>query len=75
MSWLASSELSVDRGSRGGVVFANRGALEVRHEEVIARHRECGGVGQPRCNEVGVNQGACSGAVLGSAHETEKIVR
>ena len=39
-------EVGVDRGSRGGVVFANGAAELVRHEEVGARQRESDGVVQ-----------------------------
>ena len=36
-------EVGVDRGTCGGVVFANRVAAVVRHEEVVARQRESEG--------------------------------
>jgi hypothetical protein len=56
-------EVGVDRGSRGGVVFANRGAAGVRHEEVIPRQRESVGVVQPG-DEVGVDRGSRDSVVL-----------
>ena len=37
-------EAGVNRGSGGSVVFANRAAAEVRHEEGVARRREPLGV-------------------------------
>jgi len=37
----------VNRGSRGGVVFADCAVAKVRHEEFIAQHRESDGKVQP----------------------------
>ena len=64
-------EVGVNRGARGGVVFANRGAAAVvryeeagfRHEEVVARQRESEGELQPR-DKLGVNRRSGDGVVL-----------
>src|SRR5260370_8857704 len=43
-------EAGVNRGSRFGVIFANRAIAGVRHEEGVAQHREANGAAQP-CDE------------------------
>ena len=63
-------EVRVDHGSRGGVVFANRAAVVVRHEEVVARQRESVGAVQPR-DEVGVNRGSRGGVVFANRAAAE----
>jgi hypothetical protein len=39
-----SDKVSVNRGSRSSVVFANRAAEIIRHEEDVALHCEADGV-------------------------------
>ncbi len=53
---------SIDRLSRGGVVFADRAAL-VRHKEGVVQQRECGGEAGPR-DEVSIDRFARGGVVL-----------
>ena len=58
-------KVGVNRGSRGGVVFANRAVALVRHEEGVAKHRESDGSGQPRNDdEDGVNCGSGGSVVF-----------
>ena len=65
-------EAGANRGSGGSVVFANRVAVEVRHEEGVAQHRESGGKVQP-CDEAGANRG--SGGSVVFANRVAPLVR
>jgi hypothetical protein len=59
----ARDKVSIDRLSRGGVVFADCAAGEVHHEEFIAQHRESQGKAHP-CDEAGANRGSGFGVIL-----------
>ena len=77
----ARDKVSIDRLSRGGVVFADCAAGEVHHEEFIAQHRESQGKAHP-CDEAGANRGSGGSVVfanrasalfcLGDRSESEK---
>src|SRR5260370_149731 len=56
-------EVGVNRGSRFGVVFANRVVAVVRHEEGVALDGESEGLVQP-CDEAGANRGSGGSVVF-----------
>jgi hypothetical protein len=58
------------RGSRRGVVFANRAEARVRHEKGVARQQKSGGVIQSR-DKVGVNRGSRGGVVCANLAHAE----
>jgi hypothetical protein len=70
----ARDKVSIDRLSRGGVVFADCAAGEVHHEEFIAQHRESQGKAHP-CDEAGVNRGSGGSVVFANRGEVGKGVR
>ena len=72
-------EVGVDRGSRGGVVFANRAGLDVRHEEVVARQRECLGRSLSPVMKLALIDGSRGGVVFanrvaGSQPATKRLL-